>query len=54
MQIIPKYRSCSNPKCDGEAVLQDIVYRFLNTKKPYMLRHCPRCKTWYLVLISEE
>jgi hypothetical protein len=54
MKIIPEFKSCSNPKCNGEARLQKAVYHFLNTKEPYMLRHCPKCDTWYLVLVDKN
>jgi len=61
MNIIPDYVPCPNRKCDGLAALVDargkllpITYHFGNTKEPYMLRHCNKCGSWYLVIIEQR
>jgi len=54
MRIISTFLPCKQKGCKGIAMLQDMVYHFLNTGKPYMLRHCSVCSTWYLVLIEKE
>jgi len=52
--IIPRYNACHNKGCSGFAVLDPMLYHFLNTGKPYMLRTCPKCGTTYLIIIERN
>ncbi len=54
-RYVPKYAACAHGCKDKQgpilATLEDKVYRFLNTREPYMLRHCPKCGGSSLIVV---
>jgi len=65
-QVVPDYKDCAHGcketieifsgkkiQVPVQAKIDPRVYHFLNTREPYMIRNCPKCKQSSLVIIRD-